>query len=76
MRKAEVIATCLVNSNIFREIRDAESAVQHTFSNEFPAQDYWKWNADIDDKAAEHIIVTVGRASRINVKSFIEDLWD
>ena len=66
MKKSKVIATCLVNSNMFNRIEDAEHAV--------PGANYLHWDREMDDAAAEHIIKTVGRASRINVKLFIEDL--
>jgi len=33
------------------------------------------WNQDLYDGIADQIIKNVGRASKINVKRFIEDLW-
>lgn len=74
MKKSKVIATCLVNSNMFNRIEDAEHAVRQVFLDEFPGASYPHWDREMDDAAAEHIIKTVGRASRINVKLFIEDL--
>jgi hypothetical protein len=59
---------------MFSRIEDAEQAVRQVFHDEFPAANYLHWDVDIDDRNAEHIIKTVGRASRINVKLFIEDL--
>ncbi|MGB6872730.1 MAG: hypothetical protein WBE46_01070 [Dehalococcoidia bacterium] len=56
-------------------LEEAEHAVREIFHQEFPTQDFDNWNQNIDDATAENIISTVGKASRINVKRFIEDLW-
>lgn len=53
----------------------AECAVGKIFIKEFPNSNFSKWNQEINDKTAENIIRTVGRASRINVRKFIKDLW-
>ena len=75
MKKSRVIATCLVNSSMMSRIGEADDASRQVFIDEFPAANFTVWDQDIDDRAAEHIIKTVGRASRIDVKRFIEDLW-
>ena len=75
MRKSTIIAECLVNSGMIERIEEAESAVQQIFIEEFPKADFTQWNQEIDDNTAKNIIRTVDRASRINVKLFIEDLW-
>jgi hypothetical protein len=75
VKKSRVIATCLVNSSMISRIEDAEHAVRQVFIDEFPTANFTVWDQDIDDRAAEHIIKTVGQASHINVKRFIEDLW-
>lgn len=69
-----VIATCLVNSNMISRLEDAEHAVRQVFLDEFPGENLLHWDTEIDDRRAEQIIKTVGRASRINVKMFIDDL--
>ncbi len=74
MRKSVVIAQCLVNSNMVTSLEQADHYVRTIFEDEFPQQDFARWNADIDNASAERIIQNVGRASRINVKLFIEDL--
>ena len=76
MKKSTVIATCLVNSDMIRDVATAESVVLNVFQDEFPKHNFQKWNSNIPDKTAENIINSVGRASRINVKKFIEDLWE
>ncbi len=75
MRKSAIIAKCLVNSNMMTRLEDAECAVEKIFIGKFPNSNFSKWNQEINDKIAEHIIRTVGRASRINVNRFIKDLW-
>jgi hypothetical protein len=75
MRKSTVIAQCLVNSKMIASLEEAEHAVRVIFNQEFSDQDFNDWNQNMDDATAASIISTVGRASRINVKKFIEDLW-
>ncbi len=74
MNKITVIATCLVNSNMIRDIEDANAAVRMIFDSEFPDADFDDWNADIPELTADNIIRDVGRASPINVAKFISDL--
>jgi len=76
MRKSTVIATCLVNSRMVEDIEGAENAVKSVFQDEFPKHKFQEWNSNIPDKTANNIINAVGKASRINVKKFIEDLWE
>lgn len=74
MRKSEIIAQCLINSSMINSLEGAENKIISIFKNEFPNSSYSKWNTELSDKVAERIISSVGRASRINVKKFIEDL--
>jgi hypothetical protein len=76
MKKSTIIATCLVNSNMSGRLEDAEHSVQQVFRSEFPNASYANWNRDMDEQTSEKVISAVGRASRINVRKFIEDLWD
>ncbi|MBZ5497934.1 MAG: hypothetical protein LAP85_16140 [Acidobacteriia bacterium] len=73
MRKCTVIATCLMNSRFINKLEDAEATVEKIFRTEFPESDFVDWNREIDDRAAQNIIKSVGCASRINVRRFIED---
>lgn len=75
MRRSTIIATCLVNSDMIQRIEEAECAVQQVFIEQFPKADFSQWNREIDRDTAKNVIRTVGRASRINVKLFIQDLW-
>jgi hypothetical protein len=74
MKRSTVIATCLVNSNMIRRLEDAESRVHGVFLDEFPNADFNRWNRPLDEQTARNIIKNVGRASRINVRMFIQDL--
>jgi len=75
MRKSTVVATCLVKSGFTSDIESAEVTVKGIFENEFPDQDFHKWNTVIPKMAAQQIIDGAGGASRINVKKCIEALW-
>ena len=75
MRRSTVIAQCLVNSKMTKSLDDAERRVRLVFEDEFHNQDFDKWNRNMSDRAAEDMIKAVGKASRINVKKFIKDLW-
>lgn len=74
MKKSTIIAQCLVNSNMITRIEDAENRVFQVFVDEFPNENYNRWNQEVDNNYGEQIIKNVGRASRINVRRFIEDL--
>ena len=75
MKKSTIIATCLLNSKIAQSMNSAEQMVRSTFAREFPERNFNDWNKNIDDRAGEQIIKSVGKASMINLKNFILDLW-
>ncbi|RQR68968.1 DNA-binding protein [Burkholderia sp. Bp9012] len=75
MKKSEIIANCLVNMDIGMNATDAETRVQQIFVEEFPDDSYHLWNTDVDNALAHDLIKQVGRASKINVRLFILDLW-
>ena len=60
---------------MIKSLEEAEHAVRAVFDEEFPDRDFGKWNQNLDDTVGANIIKACGRASRINVKKFIEDLW-
>lgn len=74
MRRSMIIASCLVHSEMLRSIEEAEQSVRFVFEREFPNEDFRAWDVDVGEKTAEHIIRTVGRASRIDAAAFINDL--
>ena len=41
----------------------------------FPNDDYSEWDTEIEDSVADDMIEAVGKASKIDVQKFIEDLW-
>ncbi len=55
-------------------VEHAQAAVEHIFQEEFPQSSFPDWNTEVNDQVAQHIIAAVGRAARINVRKFIEDL--
>jgi hypothetical protein len=59
-----------------KDIEDAENVIRSVFKDEFPNHNFQEWNSNIPDKTANNIINAVDKASRINVKTFIEDLWE
>ena len=75
MYKSTIIATCLVNMKIgIRTIQEAEVTVQNEFQKYFPNDSFDTWNSNVSESYANSIIKTVGKASEIDVKQFIEDL--
>ena len=76
MQRSTLIATCLVNSNMYTRLEDAESRVNEVFQKSFPDQDFLAWNVNVDDHAAEDVIRTIGKAGSISVDLLILDVWD
>jgi hypothetical protein len=61
---------------MIKRLEDAELAVSNIFTEEFPKESFEKWNSLVSDDFGENIIRNVGRASMINIKRFIQDLWE
>ena len=76
MKKSTVIGTCLANSNIVSGPDEGEYIVAQVFAKEYPAVQFHEWNSDIDEKTAERIIQNIGHNAHIDVKTFIDALWD
>jgi hypothetical protein len=74
MRNSTVIAQCLVNSGMTKSLEEAEHSVRTIFYEEFPGRNFDEWNLNVNDQTAMNIVNNVGRASRIDVRKFIEDL--
>jgi hypothetical protein len=64
-----------LNANVVRSLDEAERTIREIFVAEYPKSRYSDWNTELDDRIAFDIVRTVGRASRINVVTFIEQLW-
>ena len=75
MLKSTVIAHCLVNLRSGIDLEQGEQIVLQTFLDSYPKDDFWKWNAELSDEHAEHVIGAVGNASWIKVDLMIRDLW-
>lgn len=56
-------------------ITDGEETVRDVFMIKFPNDDYSEWDTEIEDSVADDMIEAVGKASKIDVQKFIEDLW-
>ena len=59
---------------MIHRIEDAEARVHGVFLLEFPQADFNRWNRRLDEQTAQNVIRNVGKASRINVRMFIQDL--
>jgi len=74
MRKSEIIAACLVNTGV-GSVEEAEATVRKIFQNEFPGQDFDRWNADVHDSIGRNIVKVLDTPSGIDVKRVIEELF-
>jgi hypothetical protein len=54
---------------------EAERTVRDIFVAEYPKSRYSDWNTEVDDEIAFDIVRNIGYASRIDVVTFIEQLW-
>ena len=59
-----------------RKISEAETIVMNVFIDEFPDDNFRAWDSELSDTTSTNIIKAVGRAMTINVKCFIQDLWN
>jgi hypothetical protein len=74
MRRATVIATCLLNSSMVPRLEDGEARVRKVFEDDFPGADFQLWNVEIGARAAGVFISNVGRAMTIRVDRMILQL--
>lgn len=74
MKRSTIIATCLRNMDLGPSIEECERVVQSEFAKHFPDDVFSDWNREVDSRVANQIISNVGRASRIHVDRFINDL--
>ena len=76
MKKATVIATCLVNSSICGRSEAGEEVVRRVFAREYPGKSFDAWNLELSQSEAENIVQAVRGALLIDVALFIRDLTD
>ena len=74
MRKADVIAQCLLQSSMASNLKSGRESVRKVFENSFPDKSFSKWNGVLEINVANSIIRSVGKAKSINVEKFIADL--
>ena len=72
--RSTIITTCLVNAKFATSLEEAEHRIEIIFGEEFSGSNYAWWNRDVEEKTAADIIWKVGKAGRINVRSFILEL--
>lgn len=75
MKKSTLIGTCLLNSGFVKKLTDGEDTVRRIFIDEFPGDDYLKWDTEIENSVGDDIIKEVGKQSNIDVGKFIKRLW-
>jgi hypothetical protein len=64
MRRSTILSTILVNSEVYPNAHDAESAVRLTFADVLPGQTFDDWNADVEVERAKSFIKAKGQCSR------------
>jgi len=74
MRRCTVIATCLANSALVSSLHEGELLVREIFDSEYPAGSFFRWNVEIGEQEAAHIVGATGRVSHLNVSKLIRDL--
>ena len=74
MRKTELIAHVLINAGFNATLEQTELKVRHTFEEEFPDADFHRWNSNVPN--GEDMVKNIGKQDRVNVRLFIQDLWN
>ena len=74
MRKADVIAKCLVQSALAADLKAGREAVRSAFDNSVTDKSFSKWNSVVEENVANSIIRSVGKSKAINIEKFIADL--
>jgi hypothetical protein len=74
MRKADVIAKCLVQSSLATDLKAGREAVRAVFEKSFEDKVYSKWNSVVEDNVANSVIRSVGKSKAIDIEKFITDL--
>ena len=74
MRKADVIAKCLVQSTLAPDLKAGREIVRGVFDASFSDKSFSKWNSVVEENVARDIIRSVGKDKTISVQKFIADL--
>jgi len=59
MKKATVIATCLVNSSICGRSETGEEIVRRVFAREYPGKSFVAWNLELSQSEADYSLVSL-----------------
>ena len=74
MRKADVIAKCLVQSALAADLKAGRETVRSAFDKSVMDKSFSKWNSVVEENVANSIIRSVGKSNAINIEKFIADL--
>ncbi len=75
VKKVSIIAKCLVNTKIFTEMSTAESSIKKVFNDSYSEHSFDEWNTEVSELSANRIIARVATASKVRVRSLIQELW-
>jgi hypothetical protein len=74
VRKADVIAKCLVQSALASDMKAALEAVRSAYEKTRKDKSFSKWNTVVEQNVANSIIRSVGNSKAISIEKFITDL--
>jgi hypothetical protein len=74
VRKADVIAKCLIQSALAADLKAGREAVRSAFDKSVTDKSFSKWNSVVEENVANSIIRSVGKSKAINIEKFIADL--
>jgi hypothetical protein len=74
VRKADVIAKCLVQSSLAADLKAGREVVRAVFEQSFEDKSFTKWNSVVEDNVANAVIRSVGKSKAIDIEKFITDL--
>lgn len=76
MLKSTLIAKCLLQCRMIRDVPTGEAAVQSIFEEYFPGHNFKKWNTLLPEHVSSHYLKASEGSGTIHVDSFIKDLWN
>ena len=74
MRKADIIAKCLVQSALAADLKAVREAVRSGFDKSVTDKSFSKWNSVVEENVANSIIRSMGKSKAVNIEKFIADL--
>ncbi|EFL92535.1 putative DNA-binding transcriptional regulator [Candidatus Regiella insecticola LSR1] len=76
IKKVSIIARCLVNTKIFTDMSEAESSIEKIFNDSYSEHSFDEWNTEVSELSANRVIARVAMASKVRVRSLIQELWN